>query len=114
MTKTIEEVAKRFADMKTTKQAGSSVERDKKALLMTQFFHFALEELPLSSRLTAEEKEMVRKMYKEAVEGKCELEKMQPQNTYAKNSIAMRIGVNMGCILTLKSIFGSDLFKEED
>lgn len=67
---------------------------------------------PLASRLTAEEKERVRNMYKEAVEGKCELEKMQPWNTYAKNSIAMRIGVNMGCILTLESIFGADFFKE--
>jgi hypothetical protein len=69
---------------------------------------------PLRDRLTAEEKERVRKMYKEAVEGKCELEKMQPQNTYAKNSIAMRIGVNMGCILALESIFGADFFKEEE
>lgn len=68
--------------------------------------------LPLTSRLTADEKERVRKMYKEAVEGKCELEKMQPQNTYAKNSIAMRIGVNMGCILTFESIFGKDFLKE--
>lgn len=64
MSKTIEEAAKRFADMKTTKQAGSSVERDKKALLMTQFFRYALEELPLSERLTPEEKERVSKMYK--------------------------------------------------
>lgn len=53
-------------------------------------------------------------MYKEAVEGKCELEKMQPQNTYAKNTIAMRIGVNTGCMCTLKAIFGSYFFKEED
>ena len=52
-------------------------------------------------------------MYKEAAEGKCESEKMRPQNTYAKNSIAMRIGVNFGCVHTLKSLF-PDLGKEEE
>lgn len=51
------------------------------------------------------EKSKVEQMYKEAAEGKCELEKTQPQNTYAKNSIAMRIGVNFGCVHTLKSLF---------
>lgn len=38
------------------------------------------------------EKSKVDQMYKEAVEGKCELEKMQPQKTYAKNSILMKVG----------------------
>lgn len=59
----------------------------------------------ITNRYCLVEKERVKQMYKEAIEGKCELEKMQPQNTYAKNSIAMRIGVNMGCIHTLKSLF---------
>lgn len=95
MTKTIEEVAKRFADMKTTKQAGSSVERDNKALLMTQFFHFALEELPLSERLTAEEKERVRKEY---------------ANTYPND---IDCGVENILIQgVLERIFGKDFFKE--
>lgn len=96
MNKTIEEAAKRFADMKTTKQAGSSVERDKKALLMTQFFHFALEELPLSSRLTAEEKEMVRKEY---------------SNTYPLDP-----DCGLANILiqgALERIFGKEFFKED-
>lgn len=76
--------------------------------VLTWLFH-----IPLSERLTAEDKERMRTMHK-AVEGKCELEKMQPQNTYAKNAVAMRIGVNTGCMSTLKAIFGSDFFKEED
>lgn len=116
MTKTIEEVAKRFADMKTTKQAGSSVERDKKALLMTQFFHYALEELPLSSRLTAEEKERVRKMYVE------ELEMAQHFHARAKwsNDISCRqhyYGLREPYISRMKlleRIFGSGFFKEEE
>lgn len=104
MTKTIEEVAKRFADMKTTKQAGSSVERDKKALLMTQFFHYALEELPLSSRLTAEEKERVRKMYKRMV--------VDVENSDSYNCIPASDMDNV--METLESIFGKDFFKEEE
>ena len=95
MTKTIEEAAKRFAEMKTTKQAGSSVERDKKALLMTQFFYFALEELPLSERLTSEEKERVRKEY---------------ANTYPND-----IDCGLENVLirgVLERIFGKDFFKE--
>lgn len=103
MNKAIEEAAKRFAEMKTTKQAGSSVERDKKALLMTQFFHYALEELPLSSRLTAEEKERVRKIYAE-----CELIEMD-DSPYLP---ADRITEATAKIQVLESIFGSDFFKE--
>ena len=41
----------------------------------------------------------------EAAEGKCELEKRRPQNIYAKNSIAMRIGINFGSVHRLKSLF---------
>lgn len=96
MNKTIEEAAKEFADLKTIKQAGSSVERDKKALLMTQFFHFALEELPLSERLTAEEKERIRTYHKLAHDG------------YWKCNCADKAVVKL-----LESIFGSDFFKEE-
>ncbi len=96
MSKTIEEVAKRFADMKTTKQAGSSVERDNKALLMTQFFHFALEELPLSERLTAEDGERVRTRYNAAKIGATEFDSPECADL-------MDI---------LEDIFGADFFKE--
>lgn len=100
MTKTIEEAAKRFAEMKTTKQAGSSVERDKKALLMTQFFYFALEELSLSSRLTAEEKERVRKAYKAMPD-------------YGKNKdVECASCANYAARVWMERIFGADFFKE--
>lgn len=59
----------------------------------------------LSRRFCLVEKSKLEQMYKEAVEGKCELEKMQPQNTYAKNSILMKVGMNAGCAYTLKSLF---------
>lgn len=95
MSKTIEEAAKRFAEMKTTKQAGSSVERDKKALLMTQFFRYALEELPISERLTAEEKDRVRTYHKFARDG------------YWECNCADKAVVKV-----LESIFGADFFKE--
>lgn len=108
MTKTIEEAAKSFANREY--EIGQ-VDWD---ALYKGYYHGIKDFLakPLRDRLTEAEKERVRKMYKEAVEGKCELEKMQPQNTHAKNSIAMKIGVNMGRILALESIFGSDFFKE--
>ncbi len=64
MTKTIEEAARRFAELKTITQAGMSDERNKKAMLMRQFFRYALEELPLSDRLTAAEKESIKQTYK--------------------------------------------------
>lgn len=96
MSKTIEEVAKRFTEMITTKQAGSSVERDKKALLMTQFFYFALEELPLSERLTAEEKERVRTKYNAEKIGATEFDSPECADL-------MDI---------LERIFGADFFKE--
>lgn len=59
----------------------------------------------LTRRYCLVEKSKVEQMYKEAVDGKCELEKMQPQNTYAKNSILMKVGMNAGCAYTLKSLF---------
>lgn len=116
MSKTIEEAAKKaiidndffMADPKHP----DFVDRGLEQMRACKWVVNHIFSLPIASRLTSEEKERVRKVYKEAVEGKCELEKMQPQNTYAKNSIAMRIGVNMGCILTLESIFGADFFKD--
>lgn len=116
MTKTIEDSAKRFADMKTTKQAGSSVERDKKALLMTQFFHYALEELPLSERLTAEEKERVKGIYN------AEKEHVQFQMKQANASMnqmcrswhnQLKEG-SYAKLRLLESIFGKELFERKE
>lgn len=105
MDKTIEEAAKRFADMKTTKQAGSSVERDKKALLMTQFFHYALEELPLSERLTAEEKESINGYYSEAQGWLDEKTSFGNPNEHLKVCAVVIQD-------RLERIFGKDFFKE--
>lgn len=82
--------------MKTTKQAGSSVEQDRTALLMTQFFRYALGELPLSERMTAEEKERVRETYVAARDG------------YWDECNDMNIAVES----VLEDIFGADFFKE--
>lgn len=59
----------------------------------------------LSKRFYFAEKEQAGNMYREAVEGKCQLEKMRPQNIYIKNAIAMRTGMNMGSFLTLEALF---------
>lgn len=59
----------------------------------------------LLRRFCLVEKSKLEQMYKEAVAGKCELEKMRPQNTYAKNSILMKVGINAGCACTLKFLF---------
>lgn len=114
MTKTIEEAAKRFADMKTTKQAGSSVERDRKALLMTQFFRYTLEELPLSERMTAEEKDRVRKMY----EGELEFAQFYQRKANSCINQQCRMDYEASRDIAksradmLESIFGADFFKE--
>lgn len=59
----------------------------------------------LSKRFYFADKEQAGNMYREAVEGKCQLEKMRPQNIYIKNAIAMRTGMNMGSFLTLEVLF---------
>ena len=113
MTKTIEEVAKQFAEMKTTKQAGSFVERDKKALLMTQFFQYALEELPLSSRLTKEEKEKINRLYVDVNDKLQTCLNAKSYNQISELDNEYKKGINMGLILALKYIFGKELFGEE-
>lgn len=80
---------------------------------MTQFFHFALEELPLSERLTAEEKERVRVLYNE------ELGMAQHFHAKAKasNDISCRqhyYGLREPYISRMKlleHIFGADFFQ---
>jgi hypothetical protein len=76
-----------------------SVEGNKKSVLMTQFFRYALEEAPLSERLTAEEKEQIRFAHKAA-------------KTFAERTNPMSAEVFKGQYLLLESIFGADFFKE--
>lgn len=73
-----------------------SVEGNKKSVLMTLFFQYALEELPLSDRLTAEEKERVRKIYYDAERG----EVNGHYDVYPDPCEVLRV------------MFGSDFFKE--
>ncbi len=103
MSKTIEEAAKQFAEMKTTKQAGSFVERDKKALLMTQFFQYALEELPLSSRLTEEEKEKIQEQYDEV---RIFTENIDPCGETSEYYLGQKV--------ILERIFGKELFERKE
>lgn len=68
--------------------------------------------LPLASRLTVEEKERVRANYADAkdIHSRC-------IGTMSKNHIAdlhneYNKGLNMGIMIALKYLFGSDFFKE--
>lgn len=101
MTKTIEELAKQYAKYQTDEQGYGSMEEwkqdvaiyydDAKSVLSWLFAK------PLASRLTAEEKERVRKEY---------------ANTYPND---IDCGVeNMLIQGVLERIFGSDFFKEEE
>lgn len=100
MSKTIEEMIYDFANRQFHK-APINTARD----LMCVCSDFANEFLaqPLSSRLTAEEKERVRKMYTE-----CELIEMDD----SPNLPADRITEATAKIQVLESIFGTDFFKE--
>lgn len=100
MSKTIEEMIYDFANRQFHK-APINTARD----LMCVCSDFANEFLaqPLSSRLTAEEKERVRKMYIE-----CELIEMDD----SPNLPADRITEATAKIQVLESIFGTDFFKE--
>lgn len=100
MSKTIEEMIYDFANRQFHK-APINTARD----LMCVCSDFANEFLaqPLSSRLTAEEKERVRKIYVE-----CELIEMDD----SPNLPADRITEADAKMQVLDSIFGADFFKE--
>lgn len=94
MTKTIEEAAWNFARKQWGKQVPHSV--NKIADMLIDFSNEVMA-MPLSDRLTAEEKERVRKEY---------------ANTYPND---IDCGVeNMLIQGVLERIFGSDFFKEEE
>ena len=120
MTKTIEELAKQYAKYQTDEQGYGSMEEwkqdvaiyydDAKSVLSWLFAK------PLASRLTAEEKERVRVLYKE------ELGMAQHFHLKAKasNDISCRqhyYGLREPYISRMKlleRIFGADFFKEEE
>ncbi len=94
--------SKDFGKLFTYGYGTLSDERNKKSVFMTQFFRFALEELPLISRLTAEEKERVKRIH------------MESKWLYAKHKdrVFKFAEVYKGKYELLESIFGSDFFKE--
>lgn len=102
MTKTIEELAKQYAKYQTDEQGYGSMEEWKQDVAI--YYDDAKEVLswlfakPLASRLTAEEKERARKMYKELSE--C-IENRTADVEYLKGK---------RCQLVI--IFGADFFKE--
>lgn len=100
MSKAVEELVYDFANRQFHK-APINTARD----LMCVCSDFANEFLaqPLSSRLTSDEKERVRKMYVE-----CELIEMDD----SPNLPADRITEATAKIQVLESIFGADFFKE--
>lgn len=102
MTKTVEEAAREFMQTAPIEAISPYYEED-----MVEMFKggvkYALSQ-PLAQRLTAEEKERVRKMYIE-----CELIEMDD----SPNLPADRITEATAKIQVLESIFGKDFFKEE-
>lgn len=99
--------------MKTVTQAGMSDERNKKAMLMRQFFRYALEELPLCDRLTEEEKERVRQLYIDANDKLKICLNAMNYNQISELDNEYKKGINMGLILALKYIFGKEMFEKE-
>lgn len=103
MTKTIEELAKQYAKYQTDEQGYGSMEEWKQDVAI--YYDDAKEILswlfakPLASRLTAEEKERVRKAHHDC-------------HRYMEGNIKNHLAAYDTC-MTLESIFGSDFFKEE-
>lgn len=106
MTKTIEEAAKQFTDElfagDDLTDFDTQTEKNDAYVTCMAFGNHLMEQ-PLSVRLTAEEKERVRKIYAE-----CELIEMDD----SPNLPADRITEATAKIQVLESIFGKDFFKE--
>lgn len=94
MTKTIEEAAWNFARKQWGKQVPHTI--DKIADMLIDFGNEVMA-MPLSSRLTAEEKDMVREEY---------------ADTYPNDPDQSIAGVRV--MQTLQHIFGAEIFKEEE
>lgn len=104
MTKTIEELAKQYAKYQTDEQGYGSMEEwkqdvaiyydDAKAVLSWLF------DKPLASRLTAEEKERVRKIHRDYHQKwDCSCNDRESERSFY-------------CFSLLERIFGADFFKE--
>ncbi len=107
MTKTIEEEIRTYAQMCSVDEAGYvAIEK------AIQFGIDLHKSLPLSQRLTDEERERIKANYADAkdIHARC-------VGTMCKNHIAdlhneYNKGLNMGIMIALKHIFGKELFGE--
>ena len=116
MTKTIEEAARDFVanyyDLEEYGDEVSDIEIDNSEECFIAGATHVLS-LPLSQRLTDEERERIKANYADAkdIHARC-------VGTMCKNHIAdlhneYNKGLNMGIIIALKHIFGKELFGEE-
>lgn len=69
---------------------------------------------PLASRLTAEEKERVRANYADAKDIHLRCVETMSRNHIADLHNEYNKGLNMGIMIVLKHLFGTDFFKEEE
>ena len=113
MNKAIEEAAWDFARNQWGKQVPNTI--DKIADMLIDFGNEVMA-MPLSDRLTAEEKERVRKMYKEELEFAQFYQRktnsccnQQCRTDYEASRDIAKSRANM-----LESIFGADMFNEKE
>lgn len=97
MTKTIEEAAWNFARKQWGKQVPHTI--DKIADMLIDFGNEVMA-MPLSSRLTDDEKEMVRKAYK-------------AMSDYGKKGVECASCANYAARIWAERIFGADMFNEK-
>ena len=115
MSKTIEEAAKQFTDElfagDDLTDFDTQTEKND-AYVMCMTFGNHLMSLPLSQRLTDEEKERVRKLYIDANDKLKICLNAMNHNQISELDNEYKKGINMGLILALKHIFGKELFRE--
>ena len=107
MTKTIEEEIRTYAQMCSVDEAGY--------VAIEKAIQFGIElhkSLPLSQRLTDEERERVRKLYIDANDKLKICLNAMNHNQISELDNEYKKGINMGLILALKHIFGKEFFGE--
>ena len=108
MSKTIEEEIRTYAQMCSFDEAGYiAIEK------AVQFGIDLHTSLPLSQRLTDEEREKMRKLYIDANDKLKICLNAMSYNQISELDNEYKKGINMGVILALKHIFGKELFGEE-
>lgn len=108
MSKTIEEEIRTYAQMCSLDEAGYvAIEK------AIQFGIDLHKSLPLSQRLTDEEREKMRKLYIDANDKLKICLNAMNHNQISEFDNEYKKGINMGLILALKHIFGKELFGEE-